>query len=100
MTVSLSAIWLKNRRMRHALHQQTKTQKNITWIAPARVANIEAGTDKTEITFDDGKTLSAALLIAADGRNSFVRRMAGIGTTEWPCHQKAIVDHGGARTTS
>ncbi len=82
---------VENRRMRHALHQQTKKQKNITWIAPARVANIEAGTDKTEITFDDGKTLSAALLIAADGRNSFVRRMAAIGTTEWPCHQKAIV---------
>ena len=82
---------VENRRMRHALHLQTKKQKNITWIAPARVANIEAGTATTEITFDDGKTLSAALLIAADGRNSFVRRMAGIGVTEWPCHQKAIV---------
>ena len=82
---------VENRRMRHALHQQTKKQKNITWIAPARVANIKADASKTEITFDDGKALSAALLIAADGRNSFVRRMAGIGVNEWPCKQKAIV---------
>ena len=82
---------VENRRMRHALHAQTKKQDNITWIAPARVSDIEASADKTTITFDDDKTLSAALLVAADGRNSFVRKMAGIGVTAWPCNQKAIV---------
>jgi len=82
---------VENRRMRHALHQQTKKQDNITWIAPARVSDIEANDTKTTITFDDGKTLSAVLLVAADGRNSFVRKMAGIGVTGWPCNQKAIV---------
>jgi len=86
---------VENRRMRHALHEQTKKQDNITWIAPARVSGIEASDDKTTITFDTsdggGKTLSAALLVAADGRNSFVRKMAKIGVTGWPCNQKAIV---------
>ncbi|PHS77127.1 MAG: 2-octaprenyl-6-methoxyphenyl hydroxylase, partial [Robiginitomaculum sp.] len=53
---------VENRRMRHALHGQTQKQDNITWIAPARVSDIEAGADKTTITFDDGKTLSATLL--------------------------------------
>ncbi len=82
---------VENRRMRHALHSQTKQQNNITWIAPARVKDIEADAAKTTITFEDGKSLSASLLVAADGRNSFVRRKAGIGVTEWPCNQKAIV---------
>lgn len=82
---------VENRRMRHALHQQTKSCDNITWIAPARVRDIEASDSETTITFDDGKTLSAALLVAADGRNSFVRRKAKIGVTSWPCNQKAIV---------
>ncbi len=86
---------VENRRMRHALHQRTKKQNGITWIAPARVSDIEASDDKTTITFDTsdggGKTLSAALLVAADGRNSFVRKMAKIGVTGWPCNQKAIV---------
>ncbi|MBL4853406.1 UbiH/UbiF/VisC/COQ6 family ubiquinone biosynthesis hydroxylase [bacterium AH-315-J19] len=82
---------VENRRMRHALHGQTKKQDNITWIAPARVSDIETSGAKTTITFEDGKSLSASLLVAADGRNSFVRRKAGIGVTSWPCHQKAIV---------
>lgn len=82
---------VENRRMRHALHAQTKKQKNITWIAPAKVKEIVADEAKTTVIFGDGKTLSAALLVAADGRNSFVRRKAGIGVMSWPCQQKAIV---------
>ncbi|MBL4871051.1 MAG: UbiH/UbiF/VisC/COQ6 family ubiquinone biosynthesis hydroxylase [Robiginitomaculum sp.] len=82
---------VENRRMRHALHTQTKAQKNITWIAPARVKSFLASKAKTTISFADGKILSASLLIAADGRNSFIRKLAGIGVTTWPCQQKAIV---------
>ena len=62
---------VENRRMRHALHTQTKKQKNITWIAPARVSGFEADAKQTILTFDDGKTLSASLLVAADGRGFF-----------------------------
>lgn len=82
---------VENRRMRHALHTQTKKQKNITWIAPARVSSFQADAQQTTITFDDGKSLSAPLLVAADGRNSFIRKLAGIGVNAWPCNQKAIV---------
>ena len=82
---------VENRRMRHALHAQTRKQDNITWIAPARVTAFEATPASTTLTFADGKTLSAALLVAADGRNSFIRGLAGIGVTSWPCNQKAIV---------
>ncbi len=82
---------VENRHMRHALHTQTKKQQNITWIAPAKVRDIKADEARATVIFDDGKMLSAALLVAADGRNSFVRHKAGIGVTAWPCNQKAIV---------
>ncbi|MEE9271813.1 MAG: UbiH/UbiF/VisC/COQ6 family ubiquinone biosynthesis hydroxylase [Robiginitomaculum sp.] len=82
---------VENRRMRHALHSQTKQQKNITWIAPAQVNYITAGTKNTQVTLADGRILKASLLIGADGRNSIVRRMAGIDVSAWPCNQKALV---------
>lgn len=82
---------VENRRMRHALHACTKMQDTIRWIAPARVQTIEAGSAKTDIGLADGRRFSCKLLIGADGRNSFVRKQAGIGVISWPCHQKAIV---------
>ncbi|PHR60623.1 MAG: 2-octaprenyl-6-methoxyphenyl hydroxylase [Robiginitomaculum sp.] len=82
---------VENRRMRHALHICTKASKNITWIAPARVTGFNADTDKARITLDDGCVLSADLVVGADGRNSFMRKLAGIGVIDWPCNQKAIV---------
>ncbi|HFB54746.1 MAG TPA: FAD-binding protein [Hellea balneolensis] len=82
---------VENRRMRHALHGQTKTQDKITLIAPARVRATEPHTGGVRVELEDGTSLHAKVLIGADGRGSFVRRMAGIGVTHWPCHQKAIV---------
>ena len=82
---------VENRRMRHALHQCVKAQDNISLMAPARVGQIETEPGQTHITLEDGRRLRAHLLIGADGRNSLVRRQAGIDVTRWPCHQKAIV---------
>jgi 2-octaprenyl-6-methoxyphenol hydroxylase len=82
---------VENRRMRHALYLATKDSPNINWIAPATVVSVEAGPRKTEIHLEGGLVLDAALAVAADGRNSFMRKQAGIGVTEWPCNQSAIV---------
>ncbi len=42
------------------------------------------------VTLDDGTTLFCDLLIGADGRNSMVRKAAGIPTREWRYEQTAI----------
>ncbi len=43
------------------------------------------------VTLDDGRELNAALLIAADGANSVIRKQAGIETKEWDYQHNAIV---------
>lgn len=54
------------------------------------------------VTFADGETRRARLLVAADGANSRIREQAGIATVGWSYPQSAIVttarherDHGG-----
>ena len=43
------------------------------------------------LTLRDGRRLSAALVVGADGANSFVRRAAGIAATEKSYEQAAVV---------
>lgn len=44
-----------------------------------------------ELTLDNGETLTAKLIVAADGRMSAVRRLAGIGFTERPFDQSTLI---------
>ena len=44
-----------------------------------------------ELTFRDGRRVSGALLVGADGANSWVRRAAGIAATEKSYEQSAVV---------
>ncbi|WP_230534383.1 ubiquinone biosynthesis hydroxylase [Microvirga roseola] len=46
---------------------------------------------RTGVTTTEGETLSAALLVAADGARSRLREQAGIGWISWPYRQSGIV---------
>ncbi|PKR90352.1 2-octaprenyl-6-methoxyphenyl hydroxylase [Pleomorphomonas diazotrophica] len=51
-----------------------------------------AGGETTDLlTLSSGETVSAALVIAADGRNSAVRKAAGIDVKSWSYPQEALV---------
>ncbi|MEM1317597.1 MAG: UbiH/UbiF family hydroxylase [Pseudomonadota bacterium] len=52
-------------------------------------ADVEA--DVVTMTLDDGTSLSAQQVIAADGRNSVLREAAGISTRSWSYPQTALV---------
>jgi len=49
-------------------------------------------TDQTEalLTLADGRTIRAGLVVAADGRNSRLRQVAGIATQTWSYPQSAV----------
>jgi 2-octaprenyl-6-methoxyphenol hydroxylase len=55
------------------------------------VAGIEPGPERMTLTLADGDTLSAWLVVAADGRNSLIRRESGITTRDWRYEQSALV---------
>ncbi len=47
--------------------------------------------EEITVTLNNGQSLSAPLLIAADGRHSICREKAGIRTREWSYNQSALV---------
>lgn len=78
MGVSELACILENRLLQQALWQVLEQQDNLDFIHPARCAALSLGEPAAELTLEDGRTLSAKLIVGADGRNSWVRNQAGI----------------------
>lgn len=63
----------------------------VTVIAPAEVAGFAAETATARLRLADGRLLVAPLVVAADGAQSGLRGMAGIGTIGYDYGQAGIV---------
>ena len=62
-------------------------------LCPATVQAIDARDDRIQLELDDGQTLGAGLLVAADGAASPLRQLAGIATRGRDYGQRAVVAH-------
>ncbi len=62
-------------------------------LCPAEVRGFEAREDRVVLELADGESLSARLLVAADGAASPLRDMAGIATRGRDYAQRAVVAH-------
>lgn len=82
---------VENKEFRRVLFDRLKDIKTVDHIAPARAVSFDVRENDIAVTLEDGKTLTAALLIGADGRQSSVRSWMGIGTRGWSYRQKAVV---------
>lgn len=71
--------FVRNAVIKKALYQRIQKIKNINWQLEQRVTHIQNTENQTSITLNNQQTLSADLLIAADGRFSYARKMLGIG---------------------
>lgn len=60
-------------------------------LAPVSVAQVERKPEGATVTLADGRVLRAALVVAAEGRQSPLRRAAGITATRLDYHQTALV---------
>ena len=81
---------VENRVVQDALLDALKGCDSIELIS-ARLEQLRQTESGWTLTLDDGQQLSAGLVVAADGANSAVRRLAGCETREWDYLHHAIV---------
>ncbi len=60
------------------LWEGVKRQANATLLCPAKPASLTREGARARLTLDDGRVLNAALVVGADGVNSWVRAQAGL----------------------
>lgn len=82
---------VENRMLRRALHARLEALPGVTLLAPATVAAVEREAGGARALLADGRTLSAALVVAAEGKNSRLRQAAGIRVTRWSYRQVGLV---------
>ena len=83
--------WMVEARdLRVGLNSRLAALANLHLFAPAQ-ATVRRDADAATITIAGGPTITASLVIAADGRDSRLRRDAGIIATRLPYRQHAVV---------
>lgn len=81
---------VENRVTQLALWERLEHLEGVTLRCPARVERLLPN-EGPALLLADGSRLQAQLIVAADGRDSQLRAMAGIGTKGWAYDQHAIV---------
>jgi len=82
---------VENRVLRRALFERAGGLPSLVLMAPQRVEAVARDADAAVATLGDGSRLRARLAAAADGKDSPLRRAAGIKTVEWRYRQVGIV---------
>jgi 2-octaprenylphenol hydroxylase len=82
---------VENRVVQDALLETMQRHDQARLIGNARVEQLVRTDEGWQLTLADGRELHTALLIAADGANSAIRRLAGCETREWDYLHQAIV---------
>ena len=80
-----------NRAARRALLDRLAAMPNVHLRQGTSVEGCLARLDAALVRLSDGSTLRAGLVVAADGRDSTLRRLAGIRHRRWGYGQKALV---------
>ncbi len=84
---------VENRVLQLALWRECKKYSNLELICPAQLMNLYQPKGQSEwvIELDDHRTLQAKLVVGADGANSQVRKLAGIGSRGWQYRQSCML---------
>lgn len=84
-------LMFENRVLREALRERILAAKNVTLHIPAKADIVERDATGAQVTLDNGTVLRAPLIIAAEGRNSPMRTLAGIRIASWKYDHTAII---------
>lgn len=84
-------VMYENRSLRIALHDAAQAAGGIDLRMRTRTTAVERGPGGVKALLSDGTSVTAPLLIAAEGRNSATREAAGIKIARWSYHHNAII---------
>ena len=76
--------------LQEAMWAATRVRPNVQIVAPATCIKMELGAARVQLTLSEGRTLSGALIVGADGANSYVRENSGIQCTGGDYGQSAV----------
>jgi len=100
-----AAFMLENYVLRDALIDAAREIEGLTFLAPEKVLDFNATQHGVTARLEGGESVEAALLVAADGRKSALRKAAGIKTIGWSYRQSGVIatlglekPHGGLAT--
>src|SRR5258708_773903 len=82
---------VENRHLRRALAGSIDSCPGVARRAPVELVGVTRDAGGAILSFDDGTSLVARLVVGADGRQSRVREAAAIGVTAWRYPQTALV---------
>jgi 2-octaprenyl-6-methoxyphenol hydroxylase len=84
--------WMhENRNLRAALQARAEAGPNSWLLWRSRIADVDRGDHGVVVALEDGRKLSAPLLVGAEGRSSPTREAAGIRIARWKYEHHAIV---------
>ena len=81
----------ENRDLRRALDETARAAENLTLLRPARPIDVQRDLDGVRVTLADGRIVTGALLIGAEGRQSPTREAAGITVARWSYDHVAMI---------
>jgi 2-octaprenyl-6-methoxyphenol hydroxylase len=81
----------ENRHLRAALQGRAEAGPNVWLLWKSHVSSLDRVEEGVTVGLQDGRKLTAPLLVGADGRNSVTRQRAGINIARWKYAHQAIV---------
>jgi len=76
--------------MGSVLNEALYQQQNLEFICPNAVVDLTQHDSFVELTLEDMRTLTAKLIVAADGAHSTIRQLLGLGALEQDYNQTAV----------
>ena len=81
---------VKNSKLISQLIKELKKKKNVNFLVGSRIASITYSNSKV-ISFSNNNKISSSMIIAADGKNSAVRKILGTSLFKKKYSEKALV---------